>query len=303
MFCVQLWTNPRKPRAVDAPALTKPAHIQEWLDDMTTKQFLDLTTDGRTQTQALYGAPVYILKSHKEWFEIAVPGQPTPKNTLGYPGWVPAEQISFDSHYGVMQANKPFAQVDKAATVPLYHDAGMMHKIMNISYDTRLPVLEKSKHCIKVATPDGGCAYLSQSEATIYGSVSAIPYPTGKDLVAAAEMFLNRPYIWGGTSGFAFDCSGFTHTLYDAHGITIGRDADAQADFTGHGVRVSKSELQPGDIIFYASNLSDASTIYHDALFAGKGKMIEAYGAGIPVRITPVRFNKDYWGAERFLAK
>jgi cell wall-associated NlpC family hydrolase len=36
-------------------------------------------------------------------------------------------------------------------------------------------------------------------------------------------------------------------------------------------------------------------------MYVGHGEMIEAYGAGIPVRITPVRFNEDYWGAERFL--
>jgi cell wall-associated NlpC family hydrolase len=119
--------------------------------------------------------------------------------------------------------------------------------------------------------------------------------------VKAAKLFLNRPYLWGGTSGFAFDCSGFTHTLYDAHGITICRDADAQADYTGHGTNVTQSDLQPGDLIFYASNLTNPGTIYHVAMFAGDGKMIEAYGAGVPVRITPVRFNEDYWGAERFL--
>jgi cell wall-associated NlpC family hydrolase len=114
-------------------------------------------------------------------------------------------------------------------------------------------------------------------------------------------MLTSGKYLWGGGSGWAFDCSGFTHTIYNAHGITIGRDADAQADYIGHGKRVSKSELQPGDIIFYASNLSDPSTIYHDAMYAGNNQMLEAYGSGVPIRRTRVRFNKDYWGAERFL--
>jgi cell wall-associated NlpC family hydrolase len=296
-----VWTDPSKPRPVDAPALTNPTRIGHWLKAMSVKQYLGLTEGNRTQTQALYGAPLDILGYQDGWYEVAVPGQPTPKNALGYPGWVPAAQVSFDARYGQLQSSRPFAEVDKAAAATLYRDAAMTQRFMRASYDTRLPVIGQSGQVVQVAVPSGGSAYVSAGDVSVYSSVSAIPYPTGQQLVAAAKLFLGRPYLWGGTSGFAFDCSGLTHTVYDAHGITIGRDADAQADFTGHGTRVPRSDLQPGDILFYASDLSDPSTIYHDAMYAGHGKMIEAYGAGVPIRITRVRFNKDYWGAERYL--
>lgn len=46
------------------------------------------------------------------------------------------------------------------------------------------------------------------------------------DLINTGKMFLGLPYIWAGTSGFGFDCSGFTHTIYKSHGITIPRDSD-----------------------------------------------------------------------------
>jgi cell wall-associated NlpC family hydrolase len=298
-----LWTDPSKPRPVDAPALTNPAHVGRWLTSMSTQQYLDLTNANRTQTQALYGARVDILGHRDGWYEVAVPGQPTPKNPLGYPGWVPAAQVTLDTSYGRLRSSRPFAEVDRAATAELYRDAEMTDRFMHVSYDTRLPVIGRDARAIEVAVPGGGSAYLPADDATVYASESSIPSPTGHELVAAAKLFLGRPYLWGGTSGFAFDCSGFTHTLYDAHGITIGRDADAQADFTGHGVKVARSDLRPGDIIFYASDLNDPSTIYHDAMYAGHGKMIEAYGAAVPIRITPVRFGADYWGAERFLAR
>jgi gamma-D-glutamyl-L-lysine dipeptidyl-peptidase len=296
-----VWTDLSKPRPVDAPALTNPADIEGWLDSMTLDQYLDLTNSDRTQTQALYGARVNILSEQDGWYEVAVEGQPTPKNSLGYPGWVPAAQVSLDSSYGQLQLNNPFAAVDKTADTSLYRDALMTETYMDISYDTRLPMIGRLGELIQVAVPGGGSAFLSALHATVYSSVSSIPYPTGKDLVNAGKLFLGRPYLWGGTSGFAFDCSGFTHTIYDANGVTIPRDSDAQADFTGHGTQVAASDLQPGDLIFYASNLTDPSTIYHVAMFAGNGNMLEAYGAGIPVRVTPVRFNDNYWGAERFL--
>jgi hypothetical protein len=188
-----LWTNPNKPRAIDAPALTNPAHIEEWLDDMTVKQSLDLTSDSRTQAQALYGNQIHILQSKDGWYEIAVPGQPTPKNSLGYPGWVPACQVSFDSSFGDLQSTLPFAQVDKVATTPIYRDSGRTDKYMDISYDTRLPVMSQNGTAIQVAVPGGGSAYISAADATVYDSVDTIPYPTGEELVAAGTMFLGRP--------------------------------------------------------------------------------------------------------------
>ncbi|CAL5868130.1 uncharacterized protein PFLUO_LOCUS2354 [Penicillium psychrofluorescens] len=296
-----LWTDSSKPRAIDQLALTNPARIEQWLNSMNVSQYLDLTTDSRTQTQALYGARVDILDEKNGWYEIAVPGEPTPKNNLGYPGWVPSAQVSFDTGYGRLQSSKPFALIDKVATTAIYRDAQMKSKFIEISYDTRLPVLGHTGEAIQVAVPSGGSAYLPAHEATVYDSESEIPYPSKLSLVNAAKLFVGRPYLWGGASGFAFDCSGFTHTLYHAHGITIPRDADAQADFTGHGVRVSKAQLEAGDLIFYASNQSDPSTIYHVAMYVGNGEMAEAYDAGTPVRFTSVRLSEDYWGAERFL--
>ena len=296
-----LWTDPSKPRPVDAPALTNPVRIEKWLNTMTLQQYLDLTDSDRTQTQALYGQLVHILSEQKDWYEVAVAGQPTPKNTLGYPGWVPKVQLSVDPVYGQLKtSDQSFVAIDKTATAMLYRDPGLQKKLLQVSYDTRLPFLGETLEAVQVAVP-GGVAFIARSDASVYPGVSAIAYPTGEDLVKSAELFLDRPYLWGGASGYAFDCSGLTHTIYDAHGITIPRDSDAQADFYHPGVMVARSALEAGDLIFYATNLTDPNSIYHVAMFAGNGTMIEAYGAGIPVRQTPVRFNSDYWGAERYL--
>ncbi|KAF2164722.1 hypothetical protein M409DRAFT_25115 [Zasmidium cellare ATCC 36951] len=299
-----LWTNPSKPRAIDAPALQNPAQIQQWLDSMTTAEYLDLTDSDRTQTQALYGTQVHILNSTDDWYEIAVPDQLTPKNALGYPGWVAAVQVSFNEGYGKLQASKPFAQVESAATVPLYHDPWLRNPIMNISYGTRLPVLStnpNSRCSIQVSLTSCKTAYLPSNSAKIYNSPSSIPHPTGADLVRSGTLFLSRAYLWGGTSGYAFDCAGFTGTLYRAHGITIARDSGAQATYTGHGVSVEKEALEMRDLLFYATNVSDAASIHHVAMYAGQGEMLEAYGAGVPVRRTGVRFGGEFWGAERVL--
>lgn len=302
-----VWTSPAKPRKnIDAPALTNPVNMTQWLANMNTQQRRHLTTRNATQTQALYGRPVYILAKQGSWDEVAVPGQPTPKNPLGYPGWIPAVQLASSPSYA-RQQQRPFAQVDSAPRVWLYNDAQRTQPFMQVSFNTRLPVLRRdpAAHAIEVATPAEGPKWLSAADATIYRSASQIPDPTGADLVRTAEKFLGVDYIWAGRSGWMFDCSGLTGAVYEAYGITIPRDADAQA-LDGGATRVATHDqqttanLQPGDILFYATDAGTGS-IYHDAMYAGNGKMIEAYGAGIPVRLTPVRFGTDYWGAVRYL--
>lgn len=299
-----VWTDSSKPRAIDTPALTNPVDMDAWLANMSTDDRRALTSNNATQTQVLYGHEVDVLSRSGDWVEIAVPGQPTPKDPRGYPGWVPAAQLVQSSTYAAAQASRPFAQVDGAPQVWLYDDQQLTKPFLEISFNTRLPVVGSSGGATHVATPDG-LKWISSGMVSVYDSTADIPHPTGEDLVRTAEMFLGVDYVWAGRSGWMFDCSGLTGTVYQAWGITIGRDADVQAlDSGGTRIAAHKDDtdavLAPGDILFYASHHGTGS-IYHDAMYAGNGQMIEAYGAGVPVRLTPVRFGHDYWGAVRFV--
>ena len=146
-----------------------------------------------------------------------------------------------------------------------------------------------------------GSAYLHSSDVSLYDTEKDIPYPAKEDLIKTASLFFGKPYLWGGTSGFAFDCSGFTHTIYHGHGITIARDAGPQAVSANQGRSVEKHELQVGDLMFYAHNVSNPDTIHHVAMYIGDGQMVEAFGAGVPVRRTSARLGSEYWGARRYL--
>lgn len=296
-----LWTNSSMPRPIDSPAISSPVDIPKWLNSMTVDQFRDLTESSRTQSQALYGTRVEITDAKDNWYQIAVPSQISPNNKIGYPGWVPASQVAtHEPFYGKVQDKRPFALVNKAPTVGLYRDVQLKKKLMDISYNTRLPVLLKLGRTVQVAVPDS-VAYLSADQVSVYNSAADIPYPTGQDLVGAGKMFIGHPYLWGGASGYAFDCSGFTSTVYAAQGISIARDSGPQAYFTNTGPIIDRADLEAGDLIFYASNTSNPKSIYHVAMYAGEGSMLESYAAGTPLRLTPVRFNDDYWGAKRYL--
>ena len=298
-----VWTTPQSPRPVDHPALTNPVDIRGWLSDMTPAQQQTLTLDNLSQTQALFGDRVFLVGEQGDWDEVLVPGQPTPKNALGYPGWIPKAQLTTDPGYSALKEHAPFALADRGITTWLYRESGLSDQDLEISTNTRLPVLSRTDTAVRVATPDRGPKWLDARTVEVYEKSTDIPHPTGADLVRYAAAFVNVPYLWGGRAGFGFDCSGFTSTIYQVHGITLPRDADAQAA-DSQGRAIDKSALQPGDLLFYShgsKNPDNPDAIYHVAMYSGNGEMIEAFDSTTPVRTTPVRLDTDYWGARGYL--
>jgi gamma-D-glutamyl-L-lysine dipeptidyl-peptidase len=298
-----VWTTPQSPRPIDHLALTNPVDIRGWLSEMTLAQQQALTSDDLTQTQALFGDRVFVIGQQDDWDEVLVPGQPTPKNALGYPGWIPKAQLTTDASYGSLKDHASFALADRGITTWLYRNSALSDRDLEISTNTGLPVLNRTDTAVLVATPDRGPRWLDARTVGVYEKATDIAHPTGADLVRYAATFVNVPYLWGGRAGFGFDCSGLTSTIYQVHGITLPRDADAQAA-NSQGRAIDKSALQPGDLLFYSHGSkgpNNPDTIYHVAMYLGNGEMIEAFDSSVPVRITPVRLDTDYWGARRYL--
>jgi len=113
--------------------------------------------------------------------------------------------------------------------------------------------------------------------------------------IAAARTRLGAPYVWGATGPGAFDCSGLTQWSYAQAGLAIPRVAAEQWNIGPHP---TLTELQPGDLLFWATDVNDPSTIHHVALYIGEGYMIEAPHSGAVVHITPVYLD-GYIGATR----
>lgn len=291
-----LWTEPNIARDIDSPSLSNPVDMWKWTKSMTYEEKLWLV--GNLETQALYGMKVTILEKQGDWAKVVVHGQPTPRHPLGYPGWVPIRQLTKGNAFAQFQS-KPFAQVT-SPTAWLYKDPKENHKFMEISFNTRLPVIHSTKNAVKVMTPSDGAKWLKKEDVQIFRTEADIPAPTGEDLVNTAKQFLGLPYLWAGTSGFGFDCSGFTHTIYKAHGITIPRDSSVQAQF---GTPVPESELQPGDLLFFAYN-NGKGRVHHVGMYIGNGKMIHSPNTSTTVRIDDYRapgYGEEFAGARRYV--
>lgn len=291
-----LWNQPDKNRVVDRPSLTSPTDVGKWAKSLSVNQKLWLV--GKTDTQALYGQEVAILKSSGSWYQIAVKDQYVPHNKSGYPGWVPKSHIT-----EVYPNNEdcPIAIVD-ANIAKLYNEPKLSDKysFMDISYTTILPVIQEDKEWLHVQTPANGVKYLRKQDAKTFENYAAVPKPSQQDIVNSAKKFLGLPYLWAGTSGFGFDCSGIIHSVYKNHGIIIPRDSFVQAT---NGTPVAKNKLQSGDLMFFAYN-GGKGKVYHVGMYIGDGKMLHAPNSSRKVEIIPIDigiYKTNYAGARRYL--
>jgi cell wall-associated NlpC family hydrolase len=107
--------------------------------------------------------------------------------------------------------------------------------------------------------------------------------------VSYAYSKLGSPYVWGATGPNAFDCSGLVLAAYRSAGVSLPRTTYAQIDA---GRRVSRSELLPGDLVFFYSGIT------HVGIYIGDGKMIHAPNPSAPVRVAPLD-EMPYAGATR----
>jgi peptidoglycan DL-endopeptidase CwlO len=121
--------------------------------------------------------------------------------------------------------------------------------------------------------------------------------PVARAAVRWALAQLGDPYRWGATGPDTFDCSGLTSSAYRAAGVSIPRVSRAQ---WGAGPHVQLANLLPGDLVFYADNPADPSTIHHVGMYIGNGLMVHAPHTGDVVRVASI-WRESYAGATRIV--
>ncbi|QBI53797.1 C40 family peptidase [Streptomonospora litoralis] len=97
---------------------------------------------------------------------------------------------------------------------------------------------------------------------------------------------VGKPYVYGATGPSSYDCSGLVMRAWGAAGVSLPRTTYGQAE-VGH--RVSRDQLQPGDIVFFYGGLG------HDGLYVGNGQMVHAPRTGRNVEVVSL---SGYWDSQ-----
>jgi cell wall-associated NlpC family hydrolase len=112
----------------------------------------------------------------------------------------------------------------------------------------------------------------------------------GAAAVFYAMQAIGRPYRWAGSGPGSFDCSGLTMWAYRRAGISLPHSSRAQIS---EGPRISRSNLEPGDLVFFGS------PIHHVGMYVGGGDFIHSPSSGSSVRVQSLSSRHDFAGACR----
>jgi cell wall-associated NlpC family hydrolase len=302
------WVTPGDARpGIDAPAVSNPADPRGWTTSMSDQQKLALNP--LLETQARYGTPVTVDQTTTVdgvvWDHVWIAGQPTPRDTAkrgAYPGWIPDRQLTAAVPPATGRTIRVTATTAWAYPTPQQAVAHRSPGVAEFSFNTTVPLVSSGPGWVQGLDNRHRPLFFRRADVT----TSPPTRPTGLALVTRAKQFLGLPYLWAGTSGFGFDCSGFTHELFASFGVTIPRDAAAQFD-AAHGAVPPGSiamtpvptmdQLRIGDLVFFRNT---GGKIHHVGVVSeirdGHPIMIHSPRTGTTIREDAI--DNGTWAAE-----
>lgn len=225
-------------------------------------------------TQAVMGTPVKIIETTDGWIRIETPE--------GYNGWI--------DNFGIKRFSQQEMDLWKCLNRYVFNrvsgyviDApNRKGKVVtDLVLGDIFVVDDKTLGYLKIHTPDGRKGYVKKDNC-INWSDWIEKKPDISSMLSLIRQMLGFPYLWGGTSTKAVDCSGLVKVAYFSQAIVLERDASQQAQ-TGDSIDYKEiKNLQPGDLLFFGPS---PLKIVHVGIYLGNGEFIQSSGL---VRISSI---------------
>ncbi len=226
-------------------------------------------------TQAIMGTPVRLLSRKKDWYLVQTPDQ--------YIGWLDEEGFTSLDEKELERwknaerlINKDFA--GRSLSQPDENGAIVRDVVMGNVFVSGEEI--KNGH-IKIILPDGIVAWLPEKSVLPFNEItSKFINATPQDLEHYGKAMMGIPYLWGGTSAKAVDCSGFVKTIFWMNGWLMPRDASQQV-MVGERVEITDSleQLKAGDLVYFGRHTDNGEVrITHVGLHLGDRKILHASG-------------------------
>lgn len=229
---------------------------------------------GEMATQALMGTPLRVLQSGGDWWRVQTPdgyiayipsSSVVEKTPAQMRAWRGAKRFIVTSLDQVKAYNSPTATGPRDVVTDLVNGC-----IVTIP-EGRPNIVNRRYH---IELPDGREAYVDASALKNIDQWAAQTF-NPELILDVAYSLEGTPYLWGGTSTKAVDCSGLAKTAYFANGIILMRDASQQA-LTGTRIEAENwRDCRAGDLLFFGTR---AGKVTHVAIYDSNGDYVHSSG-------------------------
>jgi len=227
------------------------------------------STESSILTLIPQGETYVVLKEYDDWIEILLG---TDEDTgADFTGFVSKElvdiKVEFKFAISIEEENKIKKEQEEAERAEAERKAKLAQEEAERKEAARRAAAQKEEQKNNSSSSNS-----SSSSSSSTNSSNSSGSSLRSEVVTYALKFVGNRYVWGGESlTQGADCSGFVQAIYADFGYRIPRVSRDQA--ASAGTKISASDLQPGDLIFYANS---SNHVNHVAMYIGNGMIVHA---------------------------
>lgn len=222
-------------------------------------------------SQAILGTPVKVLKNEDNWLLIQTPDK--------YIAWTEKSSVQLMSESDLKEWKDAPKLVYMNNSGWIYESPEETGVVGDLVAGCMMRSAGNLNGYAKIILPDGREGFVRNNSVEEFTSWKSSTIANNDNICKVASAMMGLPYLWGGSSTKAVDCSGFVQITYFMNGIILSRDASLQAI---HGFSVDISDgwknLQAGDLLFFGSVRNSKHRVTHVAIYKRDSEFIHSAG-------------------------